>query len=105
VQPALTHFETLQLREKDGYGFKATFNATMADRSGSSRLWVSPFHFGINQGPMLLMFENYRTGLVWNLMRRRCAYLVVGLRRAGFFGGWLGAEDLAAETDRERSHL
>ena len=105
VQPSLTHFETLELRENDGYGFKATFNATMAERSGSSRPWVSPSHFGINQGPMLLMLENYRTGLVWNLIRRRCAYLVVGLRRAGFSGGWLGAENLAAETDRECSHL
>ena len=62
-------------------------------------------HLGINQGPMLLMLENYRTGLVWNLIRCRCAYLVVGLRRAGFSGGWLGAENLAAETDRECSHL
>jgi len=95
VQPSLTHFETLELRRNNPYGFKATFNATMADRSGSSRLWISPFHFGINQGPMLLMLENYHTGLIWSLLRQ-CAYLVAGLRRAGFSGGWLGAENLAA---------
>ncbi len=90
VQPALAHFETLQLRENNAYGFKATFNATMAHRSGPSRLRVSPFHFGINQGPLLLMLENYRTGLIWNLLCQ-CSYLVAGLRRAGFLGGWLGA--------------
>jgi len=95
VQPSLTHFETLELCRNNPYGFKATFNATMADRSGSSRLWISPFHFGINQGPMLLMLENYHTGLIWSLLRQ-CAYLVAGLRRAGFSGGWLGAENLAA---------
>ena len=34
------------------------------------------------------MIENVRTELVWNLMRS-CAYVVAGLRRAGFKGGWL----------------
>jgi hypothetical protein len=49
---------------------------------------VSPYHFGIDQGPVVLMIENYRTGLLWNIMRR-CKPLVIGLRRAGFSGGWL----------------
>ena len=93
VAPALQHFETLRLRENNAYGFKATFNATIADRSSQSRPWISPYHFGINQGPVLLMVENYRTGLIWRLMRQ-CPYLVAGLRRAGFSGGWLGAEDM-----------
>ena len=101
VQPALTYFETLKLRENNAYGFKATFNATMADRSRPSQLWISPYHFGINQGPILLMLENYRTGLIWALWRK-CAYLVAGLRRAGFNGGWLGADGLGAvERDRD----
>jgi hypothetical protein len=26
--------------------------------------------FGIDQGPVVLMIENYRTGLIWDLMRR-----------------------------------
>jgi hypothetical protein len=36
----------------------------------------------------VLMIENYRTGLIWEIMRR-CPYVEVGLRRAGFQGGWL----------------
>jgi ABC-type transport system substrate-binding protein len=32
--------------------------------------------------------RNYRSGLLWRLMRN-CPYLVTGLRRAGFTGGWL----------------
>jgi hypothetical protein len=90
VAPALRYFETLKLRKNNPYGFKATFNATIAERCRSPRLWVSPFHFGINQGPIVLMIENFRTGLIWSLMRR-CPYIVTGLRRAGFAGGWLGA--------------
>ncbi len=100
MQPTLTHFETLNLRRNDTYGFKATFNATMADRSGPSQLWISPFHFAINQGPILLMLENYRTNLIWNLLHR-CTYLGAGLRRAGFSGGWLGADNMGGE-DRAR---
>jgi hypothetical protein len=52
---------------------------------------------------MLLMAENYGTNLFWNLLRQ-CPNLVVGLRRAGFFGSWLGAEN-SEGTDRERNHL
>jgi hypothetical protein len=68
-------------------GFKATFNPTSAVE-GSDRGWVSPWHFGIDQGPIILMIENYRSGPLWNLMRR-CPYIVAGLRRAGFTNGWL----------------
>jgi len=37
---------------------------------------------------VVLMIENYRTGLIWEIMRR-CPYVKVGLRRAEFQGGWL----------------
>jgi hypothetical protein len=51
-------------------------------------LWVSPVHVGIGRGPIVLMIENHRTGLIWGLMRG-CPYVVAGLRRVGFSGGWL----------------
>ncbi len=92
VLPALQYFEKLKLREKDPYGFRATFNATFADRSDPSQWWVSPFHYGLNQGPIVLMIENYRSGLLWRLMHQ-CPYLITGLRRAGFCGGWLESGD------------
>jgi hypothetical protein len=34
------------------------------------------------------MIENYKSGLVWQLLRR-CRYVVTGLRACGFTGGWL----------------
>lgn len=89
VLPALQHFETMKLRERNPYGFKATFNATFPGEPDPSQPWVSPFHYGLNQGPIVLMIENYHTGLIWRLMRQ-CPYLVTGLRQAGFCGGWLG---------------
>jgi hypothetical protein len=71
------------------YGFKATFSRTFAVE-GNDHGGVSPWHFGIDQGPIILMIEDYRTGLLWRLMRQ-CPYVVTGLRRAGFTGGWLEA--------------
>jgi hypothetical protein len=56
---------------------------------GPGLCWVSPRRFGIDQGPVVVMLENHRSELVWRLMRA-CPYLVAGLRRAGFGGGWLG---------------
>jgi hypothetical protein len=55
---------------------------------GGQHGWVSQWHYGLNQGPIVLMIENYRSGLIWKLMRG-CSYLVKGLRRAGFTNGWL----------------
>jgi hypothetical protein len=78
----------VDLKMGNPYGFKATFNPTYPDKSGNPYGWVSPWHYGINQGPINPMIENYRTGLLWRLMRS-CPYVVTGLRRAGFTGGWL----------------
>ena len=89
VLPAIDYLvHQMDLKVGDPCGFKATFNPTYPDRSCNPYGWVSPWHFGINQGPIILMTENYRTGLLWRLMRD-CPYVVTGLRRAGFTGGWL----------------
>ncbi|MEP7345795.1 MAG: glucoamylase family protein [Gemmatimonadaceae bacterium] len=73
------------------YGFKATFNPTFPDPEGRPNGWVSPYHFGINVGPIVTMIENYQSGLVWQLMRE-CPHVVRGLRAAGFTGGWLSRD-------------
>jgi hypothetical protein len=91
VLPAIDHYvNELKLSERNLYGFKATFNPTFSTPETAPFGWVSPWHFGINQGPIVLMIENYRTGMLWDLMRT-CPYIVNGLRRAGFTGGWLEA--------------
>ena len=87
--PALDYcIHDLKLTESSRYGFKAFFNATYPAASGNPHGWVSPWHFGLNEGPTILMIENFRTGLLWRLMRN-CPFVVTGLRRAGFTGGWL----------------
>jgi hypothetical protein len=68
------------------YGFKCSYNPTF---TANGKGWVSKGYFGLDQGPIVMMIENYRTGLIWNLMHR-CPYITKGLRRAGFRGGWLG---------------
>jgi hypothetical protein len=49
---------------------------------------MRPYHFEIDQGPVALMIESYRTGLIWNISRRSPC-ITAGLRRPGFTGGWL----------------
>lgn len=57
------------------YGFYDSFNQTVN--------WVNDDYIGVAQGPMLIMIENFRTGLVWD-------YVMVdpviqkGLARLGF---------------------
>ncbi|SFN99789.1 hypothetical protein SAMN05216332_103135 [Nitrosospira briensis] len=88
VLPTIENYERMNLREAQEYGYKATFNPTFPVEPHHEFGWVSPYHFGLNQGPIVMMIENYRSGLPWSLMRQ-CPYLVTGLRRAGFHGGWL----------------
>jgi hypothetical protein len=80
-------------------------NAAIGERSVPPQLWVSPFHFGINQGPLVLMIEYFRTGLIWNLMRR-CPHLWAGLDKAGFVDGTVTlAPDLLVVVRRLRNGL
>jgi hypothetical protein len=90
VLPTLRHFRDAHPEVSGEYAVRCSFNPTFVDGSSGSAGWHSPYFFGINLGPLVLMIENYRTGLLWRLMRR-CPYLVTGLRRAGFTGGWLSA--------------
>ena len=62
VLPTIKHFDEMNLGMLEPYGFKATFNPTFPVE-GSDHGWVSPWHFGIDQGPIILMIENYRTRL------------------------------------------
>ena len=64
------------------------FNPGVSDAQG--RVWISPGHYGLDQGIAVLMLENHRSGMLWSLMRD-CPYLRDGLGRAGFTGGWLDA--------------
>lgn len=91
VLPTLRHLTELRLVEEDRYGFKATFNPTFPASDGRKKGWVSNRHLGLNQGPIILMIENYRSGLLWEQMKR-CSYVTQGLRRAGFRNGWLDAK-------------
>lgn len=78
-----------KLTEFNRYGFKASFNPSHPGEPGNPYgWWVSPWHFGLNQGPIILMIENYRSDLIWRLLRN-CSYISTGLRRAGFTGAWL----------------
>ena len=79
VLPTIQNYERMQLKEAGQYGYKATFNPTFPVEPKHEYGWVSPYHFGINQGPIVLMIENHRSGLLWSLMRQ-CPYLVTGLR-------------------------
>ena len=50
--------------------------------------WVDSDYLSIDQGPIVAMIENYRSGLIWKLMQRN-PHIRRGLERAGFTGGWL----------------
>jgi hypothetical protein len=79
------------------YGFFDSFNpsfryAGLKLETGSidpRHGWVARDYLGIDQGPILLQAANHRDDFVWRHMRRSPA-IVLGLRRAGFAGGWLG---------------
>ena len=59
------------------YGFKDSFNPSFTFVQAGSRSgtvdpkigWIARDHIGIDQGPILAMLENHRSGLVWKVMR------------------------------------
>jgi hypothetical protein len=78
------------------YGFLDSFNPSFTFTDVQTRHgrvipglgWFDGDYLGIDQGPIVLMIENYRSELIWKHLRNS-PYIVQGLRRAGFTGGWL----------------
>jgi len=67
------------------------FNATAhSDDMLPGLAWVSEGEFGLDQGMIVLMIENYRSGQLWQLVRSIPA-IHTGLQCAGFTGGWLSS--------------
>ena len=77
------------------YGFVDAFNPTLRTapdlkhgRIDPQLGWFDVDYLGIDQGPIIAMIENERSGLVWEVMKKN-PHVVRGLKRAGFDGGWL----------------
>lgn len=73
---ALKHFY-YKLGDKiwSEYGFVDAFNET--------KNWYAQSHLAIDQGPIIVMIENYRTGLLWNLFMS-CEEVKMGLKKLNF---------------------
>jgi len=84
VLAALQHVRDVHPHAISSAGLLTSFNPSFDNGRG----WLSPEHFGLDQGPVALMIENFRSGLLWRLMRE-CPVIVSGLHRAGFRNGWL----------------
>ncbi|HVO75247.1 MAG TPA: glucoamylase family protein [Ignavibacteriaceae bacterium] len=57
------------------YGFKDAFNLTAE--------WYDPDYLGLDEGPIVIMIENYRTGLIWEYSMKD-PVISRGLERLGF---------------------
>ncbi|KAA3640285.1 MAG: Tat pathway signal protein [Bacteroidetes bacterium] len=87
--PALQYmWETYNKDLVGEYGFKDAFNLTWEDAQTGEKGWFDDDYLGIDQGPILIQIENYKTGLVWEVMSKN-PYIIQGLKKAGFSGGWL----------------
>ncbi len=62
------------------YGFVDAFSL--------SNLWYANSYLAIDQGPIIVMIENYRTQLIWNLFTS-CPEVKNGMRRLGFAAPYL----------------
>jgi hypothetical protein len=73
---ALRHFyDRLGDRIWGEYGFADAFSETHD--------WYASSYLAIDQGPIIVMIENYRSGLLWRLFMS-CPEIRQGLRRLGF---------------------
>ena len=50
--------------------------------------WFAASHLAIDQGPIIVMIENYRSGLLWNLFTS-CPEVKAGMKKLGFTAPYL----------------
>jgi hypothetical protein len=62
------------------YGFKDSFSL--------NNVWFASSYLAIDEGPIICMIENYRTGLLWNLFTS-CPEVKTGLQSLGFSAPYL----------------
>jgi hypothetical protein len=62
------------------YGFRDAFSL--------QNLWFADSYLAIDQGPMIVMIENYRSGLLWNLFTS-CPEIKTGMLSLGFSAPYL----------------
>jgi hypothetical protein len=65
--------------------FSGGFNPTLV---ANGQGWLSDGWYGLDQGLLVMMIENHRSGMIWDMFRKS-TYVQAGLKRAGFAGGWL----------------
>jgi len=78
------------------YGFRDAFNL--------GAQWYGSDELGIDQGPIVILIENYRTQRVWRLLMRN-EEVRRGLQRAGFVPLVFMAPKLQFLTDRSAFNL
>ena len=64
-------------------GDRALGDCGFCDAFSLERGWFAPSYLAIDQGPIIIMIENYRTGLLWDLFMRNVCVLD-GLEKLGF---------------------
>ncbi|WP_084490476.1 glucoamylase family protein [Niabella ginsenosidivorans] len=64
------------------YGFTDAFSLDVIKNNGA---WFADSYLAIDQGPIIVMIENYRTKLLWNLFMS-CPEVQNGLGKLGFSG-------------------
>jgi hypothetical protein len=73
------------------YGRKIWRRYGFVDAFCESRDWYADTFLAIDQGPIVIMIENYRTGLLWKLFMS-VPEVQSGLRRLGFVSPHLGRD-------------
>ena len=76
---AMRHFREHYPETVKEFRLPSGINPTLA--GDGSRCWITEGYFGLDQGIIVLMIENYRSELIWKLMRQ-CPYIRTGLRSA-----------------------
>jgi len=66
--------------------FVGSFNPSVPGKTPEG--WLNNRSVGLDQGLLVMMIENHRSGLFWDMLRES-PVIRRGLRRAGFSGGWL----------------
>ena len=64
-------------------GDKIWGNYGFADAFDLNTPWFASSHLAIDEGPIVCMIENYRTGLLWNLFMS-CPEVKTGMKNLGF---------------------
>ncbi len=88
IMPFISNYVREFCTDTENFKIPGSHNPTFLINKKTGERWCCPWRYGLHEGSMMIMIENYLSGFVWENMQQN-PVIQKGMRQAGFRAPWL----------------